>query len=917
MAHRGRPRRNLDEIDDQTGLQRALNNLTAALRRNVANERNHNPAPQSCTMEMFQKMNPPSFKGSIDPMDADSWIEKVEKIFEVLPCTENQKVSFAAFMLEGEANHWWSMMKRIHDGVDGAVTWAEFRKLFYEKYFPSNVRKAMEREFLLLKQGDDTIAEYEAKFARLAHFAPHQVDTEEKKVDKFEMGLRPNIQRSVAPLKLQTYADLVDRAQIVERCNENVKAEFQKKAEKKRERSDGKGKNAQGNKNKRGNYEQGDSSNKEFKKCTKCGRGGHEVQDCRVGTNNCFRCGKPGHKIKDCKVTLPAAPQNQRETNAQKPQGAARVFAMNVEDAEASNDVVTGTFHICLRKAFTLIDSGSTHSFTSTSFAKWLTVPPSKMEVNLEVSTPMGSPVIASLVYRSCPISIDDRTLIVDLIPLDMSDFDAILGMDWLSTNYATIDCFSKEVTFSIPGQPTFKIQGTRPRSFPAVISALKATNMLKKGCQGYLAHVLDTEVRVKMLEDIPVVGEFPDVFPDDLPGLPPDREIEFSIDLIQGATPISKAPYRMAPVELKELKVQLQDLLDKGFIRPSVSPWGAPVLFVKKKDGSMRLCIDYRELNKLTVRNKYPLPRIDDLFDQLQGAQYFSKIDLRSGYHQLKIKTEDIPKTAFRTRYGHYEFLVMSFGLTNAPAAFMDLMNRVFKPHLDQFVIVFIDDILIYSRSQEEHDSHLRIVLQTLREKELYAKFSKCEFWLEKVSFLGHVVTKDGVSVDPSKIEAITNWERPTSVTEIRSFLGLAGYYRRFVEGFSRLATPLTRLTQKNVKFEWSDECEKSFQDLKARLVSAPILTLPSESGGFVIYSDASKKGLGCVLMQNGKVIAYASRQLKSYEQNYPTHDLELAAVVFALKIWRHYLYGESCEIYTDHKSLKYIFSQKELNMR
>ncbi|GKV48180.1 hypothetical protein SLEP1_g55007, partial [Rubroshorea leprosula] len=298
-------------------------------------------------------------------------------------------------------------------------------------------------------------------------------------------------------------------------------------------------------------------------------------------------------------------------------------------------------------------------------------------------------------------------------------------------------------------------------------------------------------------------------------------------------------------------------------------------------------------------------------------GAQVFSKIDLRSGYHQLKIKEGDIPKSAFRTRYGHYEFLVMPFGLTNAPAAFMDLMNRVFKAYLDKFVVVFIDDILVYSRSNAEHEEHLRLVLQILREKKLYAKLKKCEFWLDRVAFLGHVVSKDGISVDPDKVKAIVEWSQPTNVTEVRSFLGLAGYYRRFVEGFSHIAMPLTKLTQKEVKFEWNDECERSFQELKNQLVSAPILTIPDDSGGFTIYSDASKKGLGSVLMQHDKVVAYASRQLKPYEKNYPTHDLELAAVVFALKIWRHYLYGEKCEIFTDHKSLKYIFTQKELNMR
>ncbi|GJU17906.1 putative reverse transcriptase domain-containing protein [Tanacetum coccineum] len=325
----------------------------------------------------------------------------------------------------------------------------------------------------------------------------------------------------------------------------------------------------------------------------------------------------------------------------------------------------------------------------------------------------------------------------------------------------------------------------------------------------------------------------------------------------------------------------QLQELSDKGFIRPSSSPWGAPVLFVKKKDGSFRMCIDYRELNKLTVKNRYPLPRIDDLFDQLQGSSVYSKIDLRSGYHQLRVRDEDIPKTAFRTRYGHYEFQVMPFGLTNAPAVFMDLMNRVCRPYLDKFVIVFIDDILIYSKTKEEHDAHLRLILELLKKEELYAKFSKCDFWLSKVQFLGHVIDSEGIHVDPAKIESIKDWESPKTPTEIRQFLGLAGYYRRFIEGFSKIAKPMTKLTQKSVKFNWGEKEETAFQTLKQKLCSAPILALPKGSENFVVYCDASHKGLGAVLMQKEKVIAYASRQLKIHEKNYTTHDLELGAVL------------------------------------
>ncbi|GJW29894.1 putative reverse transcriptase domain-containing protein [Tanacetum coccineum] len=382
-------------------------------------------------------------------------------------------------------------------------------------------------------------------------------------------------------------------------------------------------------------------------------------------------------------------------------------------------------------------------------------------------------------------------------------------------------------------------------------------------------------------------------------------------------SAPVARAPYRLAPSEMKELSDQLKEMSDKGFIRPSSSPWGAPVLFVKKKDGSFRMCIDYQELNKLTVKNRYLLPRLDDLFDQLQGSSVYSKIDLRSGYHQLRVREEDIPKTAFRTRYGHYEFQVMPFGLTNAPAVFMDLMNRVCKPYLDKFVIVFIDDILIYSKNKQEHEEHLKLILELLKKEELYAKFSKCEFWIPKVQFLGHVIDSEGIHVDPAKIESIKDWTSPKSPTEIRQFLGLAGYYRRFIEGFSKIAKPMTKLTQKKVKFEWGDKQEAAFQLLKQKLCSAPILALPEGSEDFIAYCDASKKGLGAVLMQREKVISYASRQLKIHEKNYTTHDLELGAVVFALKIWRHYLYGTKCTVFTDHKSLQHILDQKELNMR
>ncbi|GJV50144.1 putative reverse transcriptase domain-containing protein [Tanacetum coccineum] len=637
--------------------------------------------------------------------------------------------------------------------------------------------------------------------------------------------------------------------------------------------------------------------------------------------STCFECGVQGHFRRDC----PKLKNNKNYGNQVGNDGApARVYAVGRAGTNPDSNVMTGTFLLNNRYAFILFDTSAYRSFVSTAFSSQMDITPSTLDHYYDVELADGRIIGLNTILRGCTLNLLNHPFNINLMPIELGSFDAIIGMDWLAKYQAIIVCAEKIVR--IPwGNETLIVHGDESNqgheAHLHIISYSKTQEYMLKGCPVFLAHVTTNEVEdkseKKRLEDVPIVRDFPEVFPEDLSGLPPTRQVEFQIDLVPGAAPVARAPYRLAPSEMKELSEQLKELSDKGFIRPSSSPWGALVLFVKKKDGSFWMCIDYRELNKLTVKNRYPLLRIDDLFDQLQGSSVYSKIDLRSGYHQLRVREEDILKTAFRTRYGHYEFQVMPFGLTNAPAIFMDLMNRVCKPYLDKFVIVFIDDILIYSKNKQEHEEYLKLILELLKKEELYAKFSKCEFWIPKVQFLGHVIDSEGIHVDPAKIESIKDWASPKSPTEIRQFLGLAGYYRRFIEGFSKIAKPMTKLTQKKVKFEWGDKQEAAFQLLKQKLCSAPILALPEGSEDFIAYCDASKKGLGAVLMQREKVIAYASRQLKIHEKNYTTHDLELGAVVFNLKIWRHYLYGTKCTVFTDHKSLQHILNQKELNIR
>ena len=419
------------------------------------------------------------------------------------------------------------------------------------------------------------------------------------------------------------------------------------------------------------------------------------------------------------------------------------------------------------------------------------------------------------------------------------------------------------------------------------------------------------------------VIAEFRDVFKDKLPtGPPPKREVAHSIEVHPGSEPTYRTPYRLRPAEQDELEEQVRDLLAQGFIRPSQSPYGAPVLFVPKKDGRWRMCIDYRALNRQTVKDRYPLPRIDTLLDRLGQAKVFTKLDLASGYHQIAMDESSIFKTAFTTSLGQWEFLVMPFGLCNAPATFQRLMNRVFTAEINNFILVYLDDILIFSNSLEEHWDHLRTALERLREAKLYGRIHKCEFLKTRVDYLGYEVSSEGVHASPEKVKAIVEWPKPQSSHDVRSFLGLASYYRRFIHGFSQISGPLTELTKSKAKWRWEKDQERSFLAIKIALATAPVLRLPDFDHQFIVTTDASDVAIGAILQQDVGMglqpIAFASRKLQQAEVRYSAYERELLGIVWALGQWKHYFQGpHPIIIQTDHAPLRHLPNQASVNSR
>ncbi|GAU10177.1 hypothetical protein TSUD_418640, partial [Trifolium subterraneum] len=656
---RGRPRRNVAEEEEQPQYQysdpdanmwahimhqqqqlqaqqaQRHEEMMMMFQQHMGNAHTQNTG--SAVFREFCRMNPPEFVGEYVPSVAREWIQRMSGILDSMECTELEKVTFATRFLRGAACNWWEGVRAYMTASQMEMTWANFRCLFVDHYIPESYRMSMERELIELKQGGKSVAEYTAKFNELVRYVADTDDapTEAWKIKKYRFGLRADIAHDVSMLQVASLGELIQKSYHAESGLEAMRKERFEVNQKRRD--SGKYKEQL---KPRGSPSKGKQnfSQRSQQACPECGS--IHNGECMKGKGVCFHCKQPGHYKNEC----PKLHGSGGSSGTTRSKG--RVYSLEGEQARGNNALIIDVCQLGQSEVVVLFDCGATNSFISVECVMRLGLSSTSLLPPMTVAVATGGKVVSKRVCQNCPVSVAGKIYHVDLICLPLKDMDIVLGMDWLSANTVYIGCAEKNLYVPIDLNAESR----------ALTALLQNTHQLIQylGAENKCFSIMLTMSSKSSLNpsDISIVREYLDVFPEEINSLPPEREIEFSIDLVPGSQPISVAPYRMSPLELQELKSQLEELLQKHFIRPSVSPWGAPVLLVKKKDGTMRLCIDYRQLNKVTIKNKYPLPRIDDLLDQLRRATIFSKIDLRSGYHQIRIRTSDVSKTAFRTRY-------------------------------------------------------------------------------------------------------------------------------------------------------------------------------------------------------------------------------------------------------------------------
>ncbi|KAK1630970.1 hypothetical protein QYE76_005285 [Lolium multiflorum] len=811
------------------------------------------------------KFSIPKFEGGADVEEYLTWELKIEKLWSLHPnYSEDKKIKLASSEFDGYALRWWDSLirNRDEDGAQPIRTWRAMKEVMTSRFVPTNYMRNIFDKLTLLRQGVKTVDEYYMEMEMLMQRGRVR-ESLEMTMQRFLNGLKYDVKGIV---RHYTYTDMNQLLHHAREAESQLAEEAKVKG-----RATGAGRftprapsTAPAPSTRSVPYSTPPSKpvsnvSNAKKSESAASTSGSSVSTTRNRDMLCHTCGGKGHFKRDCpnRKVMFINEDNEYETGDDVDPNAPDDddYDTDGEDAYPSDARTI----VVSQRALNVLPSASTQ------------------RCNLFQTKALVGP------DKACKVIIDGGSC----------------------RNLASKELCTKLKLKYLPHPHPYYIQWLSDNG------EMKVNHMVRVEFEiGPYKDCIDFDV-------VPMT-EFGDVFPEEVPaGLPPLRGIEHQIDLIPGASLPNRAPYRTNPEETKEIQKQVQALLDKGYIRISLSPCAVPVILVPKKDGTWRMCVDCRAINNITIRYRHPIPRLEDMLDELSGAAVFSKIDLRSGYHQIRMKEGDEWKTAFKTKFGLYEWLVMPFGLTNAPSTFMRLMNHVLREFIGKFVVVYFDDILIYSRNESDHTIHIRHVLQVLRDNQLYGNLEKCTFCKDKVIFLGYVVSKHGVEVDVSKIEAIQNWPTPMNVSQVRSFHGLAGFYRRFVPNFSTIAAPLNELTKKGVVFEWGVAQDHAFDELKRLLTSAPLLALPDFNKQFEIECDASGIGIGGVLMQEGRPIAYFSEKLSGAKLNYPIYDKELYALIRVLEVWQHYLWPKEFIIHSDHEALKYLKAQSTLHKR
>ncbi|XP_028551072.1 uncharacterized protein LOC110094610 [Dendrobium catenatum] len=857
-------------------------------------------------------MDIPFFDGKLHIEDFLDWERAVETFFEYMDVPRDKQVKYVACRLRGGASAWWQQLlqTRHREGRGSVRSWARMKQLLRSHYLPTDYDQILYMKFQQCTQGQRSVSDYTEEFYRLS--ARNNLNESANQiVARYVGGLKEPIQDKLELNSVWSLSQAVNFALKAEmQLNRQLRSAPQRRFLGDSVSSDNRGQGPNQSSNSKvppkastaTTPPQQTGDNRQVNRMKTPSR---DNPYGRPTTLKCFRCFQPGHKSNEC-------PNRQQ---VQLLEGESEHFTTTAEgeDDEDYEEVAgdEGEPVVCVLQKLLLTPNHNTKTQRNAIFKSKCTIKGkvcdllidngctenivSKALVNaLQLKTTKNpNPYRISWVKRGIDIQVSEMCRVNFSIGkhynsevlcdvLDMDVCHLILGRPWQFDTGVIYDGRANAYAFEWKGRklkllPTVLRPANEDADRKPALCIVSGNSLLKSGreAKAVLAVVVAEENQnVTMVNHPPellqILEEFADTIPNSLPSeLPPERSVQHQIDFVPGANLPNLPHYKMSPAEHKQLQNIVDDLLDKQLIQPSLSPCAVPALLVPKKDGSWRMCIDSRAINKITLKYRFPVPRLEDMLDYLAGATVFSKLDLRSGYHQIRIRPGDEWKTAFKTRNGLFEWRVMPFGLCNAPATFLRLMSEVLKPLLGKCCVVYFDDILVFSLSMDEHWKDLKAVLELLRQHKLYLNKAKCELATSSVHFLGYIVSADGVGMDPNKISAIQQWQRPSTLTEVRSFHGLANFYRRFIRGFSIIMAPITDCLKAS-SFKWGEEQQRSFDTLKAALTEAPVLAAPNFSKPFHVDTDASAVGIGAVLSQEGRPVEFFSEKLSSARQKW-----------------------------------------------